>query len=816
MRAIAVRLRSDLRTGWRPWAVLALLIGVFGGVVVAAEAGARRTATAYPRLLDASHASHVLVGAFRTGLEGYYDEVARLPQVEDATAMAGLPLLPRLPSGEPGTLDGNVLAPVGGGLGRTLDRPELLAGRLPEPDRPREAVVNEVAAERYGLRVGSRWAMVAAQTDPADAEGEPHALVPLTVTVVGVGRWANEVVPTAKFDSTAHVLMTPATYRAYGQGHGLNFDVVVVRLRPGADLARFRANVERLARDRADEVGGVLFADNLDRDRRVERAIRPQAVALGLFGAFAALAALLVLGQALARQLGEGATELPVLRALGLTRPQLAGLALAPTAVVAGAGALLAVAVAVSLSPLFPVGAARRAELHAGVEVNVAVLALGAAAIVVLFLAWAALPAWRLAGATAGAPGTAETSGRDPSLVARAVRSTSVSPSAAVGFRMALEPGRGRTAVPVRTALAGAVVGLAAVATTVTFAANLNRLVTTPGLYGRTWDGVIDGSFGAIDRDRAEAILRSSPSVVRWSGGYYGEAAIGGREVTAVGLEGDVAPTIVEGRRPRADDEVVLGTTTLRRAHRRVGDRVEVVLADEPRSMRVVGRAVFPALGRGSFPQTGLGEGLLTTTAVLEQPPDPSLPRPYYNFYLVTLRPGATATAEAALGHRLRTLCPADQSCEFLGRSSTGERPAEIENLDRIRWTPVVLAGVLSAMAVASVGHMLVTSIRRRRRDLAVLKAIGFQRRQVSAAVAWQATAFAAVAAVIGLPLGVALGRVAWLALAHQLGIVPDVATPLLAVLAAGAATVVLANLIALVPGWLAGRVPPAVVLRAE
>ena len=128
----------------------------------------------------------------------------------------------------------------------------------------------------------------------------------------------------------------------------------------------------------------------------------------------------------------------------------------------------------------------------------------------------------------------------------------------------------------------------------------------------------------------------------------------------------------------------------------------------------------------------------------------------------------------------------------------------------------MVLAGVLGGLAVATVGHTLVTTIRRRRRDLAVLKTMGFQRRQVSAAVAWQATTFAAAAALIGLPVGVALGRVAWLALADQLGIVPDVATPVVGVVLVGPAMVLIANLIALVPGWLAGRIPPAVALRAE
>lgn len=818
MRAISVRLGSELRAGWRAWTVLGLLIGLFGGGVIAAAAGARRTETAYPRLLEASGSSDALVGALSTGLKGYYREVARLPQVAEASVVAGLPLFPRLPSGEPGNLNGNALAPVAGGFGRSLDRPKLLAGRLPEPERPREALINEVVAARYRLQVGSRFEMVAVHFNPAGTDVKPERLVPLTVTVVGVGRLAREVVPTAKLDSEDQILMTSATYREYAEGHPLNFDGAVVRLRKGADVAAFRTAAERLASSRADEVGGsVLFADNRDRDRRVERAIHPQAVALVLFAAFAGLAGFLVLGQALSRQLSEDATEAPVLRALGLTRPQLVGLALGRTAIVAGVGALLAAAVAVLLSPVFPIGAARRAEVHEGIEVNLAILGAGTVAIIVLFLLRAAWPAWRLAAVPAGVPGTAEVAEPgSPSLVARALQSAAVSPSAAIGVRMALDPGRGRSALPVRTTLAGAVVGLAAVATTVTFAANLDRLVTSPHMYGRNWDGTIDGSFGAIDRTKAEGILRSTPSVTGWSGGYYGEATIGGRAVTAVGLEGDVTPTMVEGRGPRAVDEAVLGTSTLEHAGRRVGDRVAVVIGNETRSMRIVGRAVFPALGRGSFPQTGLGEGLLTTADALQPPPDPSVPGLYYNFFLVNLRQRTSPAVEAALGRRLRSLCPTDQDCGFLGRRSTAERPAEIATLDRIRWTPVVLAGMLGGLAVATVGHTLVTAIRRRRRDLAVLKTMGFQRRQVSAAVAWQATTFASVAAVIGLPLGLALGRVMWLALARQLGIVPDVATPVVGVLLAGPATVLIANVIALVPGWLAGRVPPAVVLRTE
>ena len=49
-----------------------------------------------------------------------------------------------------------------------------------------------------------------------------------------------------------------------------------------------------------------------------QRAIRPQAIALGLFAALGGLIALAVLGQLLARQLSLDTAEFPVLRALGM------------------------------------------------------------------------------------------------------------------------------------------------------------------------------------------------------------------------------------------------------------------------------------------------------------------------------------------------------------------------------------------------------------------------------------------------------------------------------------------------------------------
>lgn len=70
----------------------------------------------------------------------------------------------------------------------------------------------------------------------------------------------------------------------------------------------------------------------------------------------------------------------------------------------------------------------------------------------------------------------------------------------------------------------------------------------------------------------------------------------------------------------------------------------------------------------------------------------------------------------------------------------------DLMNLERVGYLPGLLAGLVALLALGTVAHALVTSVRRRRRDLAVLKTLGFVRGQVSQTVAWQATTFALVA----------------------------------------------------------------------
>jgi ABC-type antimicrobial peptide transport system permease subunit len=143
-------------------------------------------------------------------------------------------------------------------------------------------------------------------------------------------------------------------------------------------------------------------------------------------------------------------------------------------------------------------------------------------------------------------------------------------------------------------------------------------------------------------------------------------------------------------------------------------------------------------------------------------------------------------------------------------------RPTDLVNFGQVQNLPLVLAGLVALLAVATLAHTLITAIRRRRRDLAILKMLGFVPRQVRQAVAWQATTFVFAALLIGLPLGIAIGRVTWDAFASQLGAVVEPVYPLTAIALSIPAAILAANLIATAPAFIAGRLKPAPVLRAE
>lgn len=826
MRTVVARLRSELPVRGRAWVASVLLVGLFAGVVLAAAAGARRTETAYPRLLAAARASDVFVSPYERRLRGSYEEIRSLPQVAEA-GLAAVPIMARVDSS--GTGDFLVFATTSadGRFGYTINRPKVLEGRLPRPDQATEAMVDPNTARKLALSVGQDLTLRAFDEEPADrAHIGPGDGRPATFRIVGIGVFPDQVVPTQFLDELPRLFLTPAAHRLYAVvPSSIVYEQIFVRLKPRADVDAFRAEVDRIMADDPDARGHDFGFDS-DRTAKVQRAIRPQAAALALFAVLAGIAGLFIVGQTLSRQILLDSTEYPTLTALGMSRRQLIAMTVIRVAVIGLAGGLLGAVLAVASSPTMPIGPARLAEPSPGVSVNVALLVTGVGCLVVLLLGVTAWPIWKAASSPAGMLATSEMPGADrASWLAAAVARVGAPASAVAGVRLAVEPGHGRSAVPVRTTLVGTVVALLAGAGAVTFGTNLDRLVSTPSRYGQSWDASLEGGYSLLPTEAVVARLMSDPAVADFSGGNFGEVSIAGKQIPAVGIDarrGGVFPTLLEGRPPAAPDEIVLGTNVLRRINRSVGERIEVEVGGMGREMWIVGRAVFPTLGLPGFSATGLGEGAAVGDSVL--PPASSDPRygpgDIYNFFLVRFHPNAaddgvrrleadTRRPDGPFGPPCQT--NTDGPCLF-----TIQRPGDIANYARVRATPVALASLLLLLGGTSLAHGLVTSVERRRRDLAILRALGFLGRQVSAAVVWQATTVAVLATLIGLPLGVATGRSAWVLFADRLGVDPDPFVPLASLLVGALSVLVAANFIALLPAHAARRTSPAAALRSE
>jgi MacB-like periplasmic core domain/FtsX-like permease family len=816
MGSVWLCLRAELRPKLRSLLALALLLGLIGGVVLTAAAGARRTDTAYPRLLRWSRASDVLVIPHGTGLTGYYHALARLPQVAGMWTSVLFSMALPLPGGVPDE-QVDVVASPDGALGVAADRVRILQGRIFNAGAVREVMVDQQLARREHLRPGATLHLLGIPSKNGNPD-VPHA-VPLAFRVSAIVAFDDQVVPATGVNGEPRALLSPAFWRTPAAKPFLSADDAGIRLEPGASMAAFLRSASALAKNYT-ATGGQIDSVNLaDEQTATQRAISPQAVALALFAALAGVIALAIIVQLLSRQLVLDAAEFPILRAVGMTRRGLVTLAMARVAMMTILGGIAAVAIAVAASPLMPIGPGRLAEPSPGVEVNLAILAAGFAAIALVPLALVAPAAWRAAARPQGPLGVAE-----PTAPARASRlgpalGLAGSVTGGVGVRMAFEPGHGRTAVPVRSTLVGTTVAVAAVVAAVVFGTSLIHLVGTPRLYGQNWNEELDLGFGSAPSAFPRLIMSAQPGVAAYADGDYGQVSVDGRTVAAIGIDqvrGRGFLTLLAGRPPSGPGEIVLGARTLRAVHRGVGQSLPVVVNGARRTMRIVGEAVFASFSRGGYSATDLADGAAVSAPLLSVPsPDNGCvtPSTCYNFFLVRYKPGtdlraAAARLEAAVN---KAGCPPG-FCTVVA----DQRPSDIRNYGSVRDTPLVLGAILALLAVGTLTHELLTGVRRRRRDLAVLKTLGLIKRQVLEVVAWQASALTAVALMFGLPLGVVAGRWSWAIFARSVGVAGDASIPVVLVLLAVPVALLLANLIAAGPGWAAARVRPAGILRSE
>ena len=782
--------------------MLSLLVGFAGAVVLGAVAGARRTVTALERFEEYSRSAHAEI----TVGDPTAEQLREFRQAEGVGAVA---TLRQLALQHPGNQNLSVGGALDERFGTVIDRARVMAGRRADPSAVDEVAIGEALATNLGVGVGDRLLFEAytPQQIAVFMEGRdagPPAGPRVQLRVVGIERRPLDL--GARGARGGVVVPTPAFVRENADRVGsFGGTILRVRARQGAaDLARVTVAARRIFGDSPFYAVQPLGIDT----EGPRDAIDVLAVALWTFGAVAGLAALVAIAIMLRRQVALTSGDQQTLRALGVSRRQRVAAAAAAAVPVAVCGAVVAVLGAALASPLLPFGVARRAEPDPGLRLDATVLGLGGLAVLVVVVLLAVLAAIRVTGAASSASGI-DSAKRGFAVPAAMLRSFPPSPS--IGVRMAFEPGRGRTAVPVRSALVGAVAGALGVVAVLTFASSLHHLVTTPASYGWNWDLRLEANAGAQGEPRACSGVETPLPQDRSIDALVALCGLGievdGLPVTGYGfvpLRGTIDATILAGRAPSSPGEIALGSSTLDTLGKGVGDRVRVSGEAGTLPYRIVGRVVLPPHGTSSDPQP-LADGATFTGPGLDRLDEPG--GDGYTDFLVRF----TSGVDPAVATRRIAALP--------GIVVLARRPALPVEVDRVRqvdWLPAVLAVFMGTLAVAAVGHALVTAVWRRRSDLAVLKTLGLTRRQVRATVAWQATALSVVGLAVGVPLGLGAGRIAWRLVADGLGVSTSATVPILGVIATVIGGIALANLTAALPARAAARTRPAVVLRSE
>jgi ABC-type antimicrobial peptide transport system permease subunit len=834
LRAAWYRFRATFARRRGAYATIVVLLGLVGGIALGSLAGARETQGSYDTYLASTNPQDLAVFdafanpqlGFTTGfIPGDAAKIARLPGVQRAYTVVGfdgnvdyvrgLRYQPTVPGAKPPTLEG----PYGAEY-RSQDTVTVLQGRLFDPSNAHEAVIDAEAAAITGLRVGSEFTVALNSDAQLNAETATSPTPPparvARVRVVGLVTFSDEVAADQYNQlGSATVLLSPALTRSLATCCA-TYSTSSLKLSPGdAHLA----TVEReLVHVLGPTITSFGFQTTAPAQALADRALKPIAIALAVFGALALLAALVIVGQVIGRQLRIRAEELNIMRALGADPATIVWDALIGVLGALVMGALIAAVVCVAMSPLFPLGPVHPVYPKT-VVVDWTVIGLGFVGLVVVLGAVAGLYAMRMAPHRVQA--RARRAVEEPSRVAATAASAGLSVPAVTGIRFALDSGRGRDSVPVRSAILGGVLAVLMIIAAVTFGASLNYLVSHPALYGWKWDYTLLSGFSG-DEDlpgpQTAALLRHDHDVRAFSGAYFISIDIDGqRDLPTIAMTpgAAVAPPIVQGHALQQSDQIVLGQETLASLHKKIGDTVEVGGGGhEQHRLLIVGTAIMPAI---SGPGLGVGaildDHLVPANLLNAQGNTITGPNAFFIQAVGGGSPAALSSLQA-INHHLNVAFPADG--QPAGGVITVLKPTEIVDSHSIEAIPAVLGAGLAAGAVGALGVTLYASVRRRRRDLAVLKTLGFARRQLATVVAWQASVAVGIGALIGAPLGVVLGRYLWELFADQIDVVPTPIVPLLTVVLVAVGAVAVANIAAAFPGRLAARTSTGWLLRSD
>lgn len=800
MSLLLLWLRIDLRQHWRSLVVLALLVAFAAGVVLASVGGALRGSTALDRLLAQTLPATVIVRPSRPV------EVERIRALSQVAALSTFNGYTGFGIDEvPGQTVG-LYVPADAEAMRTIERPVVLTGRLADATKADEAVVTERFVQTHGFGVGDRVTLrLFTQEEISTGVSGVRSVTPprpsgptVPVRIVGVVRstWFGDSV-----DSTGQLTPSFGVFQSYR----LNFvdddptEVplnLIVRLHGGqAAIPDFRRALDQL------DLGAPFELDDRAAEfAHVREVVRFEGSWLIVFGLCALLVGGALVGQAVVRATQRSVLELEPLRAVGMQRTQLVALAAVVPALAAVAGALVGAAAAVAVSGWFPFGTAADYEPSPGLHADVLVLVVGLLLVPLLAYAGAVLagalllyrplPVRRLRSST----------------LARAAARAGLAVPVVIGVRLALEPERIRGTV-LRPAIGGAMVGVLGVVAATLFAAGVADAAERPERFGQRYQAMLAFGYNGVDGGDPPAlidIVRKDPDVLRVDDSRFAVAGAGSSTVITFGLstDGQDALVVDRGVPPGATNEVLLAPKSAERLGAEVGSTVRLNGDRGTRELLVT--------GIGFVPETdfnGYSDGAVVT---------PDGYQALFDGYLihaafVSVRPGTNLQAVSDRMYATAGATKAHQS--FVTPMSPPLQLAEIRN---VRLLPIGLGLFLGLFAVSAIAHALTKAVRHRRRELGVLRAVGMTPWQTRGVVVTQAAVLAVIGVLVGVPLGIALGRTVWRMVAQLMPLAYVPPTALWIALLSVPIALLVASLLAAVPGQRACRLRLSQVLRAE
>jgi putative ABC transport system permease protein len=770
VKAVWLRARGTLRTQWLSALAVAAIVALATGATLTLAAGARRTASA-PATYTASVGGDADAMLQQSGGPPLTARVAALPGVASLQAMTFL-----FGGIDPDSQDSTFLF---GGTQPYGSR--LVAGRDTDPTRSNEFIADETFVARHHAHLGSRYQVVTWTLAQA-AHGEGFNAAPkgpsFSAVLVGV------ISTAARLQNNDSVtIFSPALLK---EDIGLGETLTAVYLRHGVTTADLRSQLDGVAGGRELMLGsGQVIGPE------VRNAVDAQALGTWLLAGVLGVAALVALGQLLSRHTRLSDAERRPLTSVGYTRQQQVAECVVRAALPAVAGIAVGLGIAVAISGAFPAGFVRALEPKAGVHVDVTTLGIGAGLLVVGLLIWV--------GVASIATGRSLTR-RSPSAASETIARRVPGPAASTGARFAL-PSRGGSTVGTIVTLAVIIAGIVGATG---FAVSLDRLVSDRTRFGANYSLAL-GDNSPVPPDQLRARLKGDPDIAGMTMLTAGAARAGKVTVQLVGVEhvvGDLGPRLTQGRLPEGPDEIALGRLTAHQLHVGVGGRLRLAGAGRRDDFQVVGITVVP--GIGGIDGVGTG-GVVSSEALRRLQPEADT-----TMFAISLRAGAGDAARVRVANRA--------GIHQVGEEQVGEErePSVIINVARVRRVPGVLAGLLAALLLLTLFHTVIVSIQNRRHDLAVLRALGADRRWIGRTVHWQTSILTVMPLIVGVPLGLVAGSAIFRTFTNHIGAFPEPAIPFALVAAMVLALIVVANLVAVIPTRRARRLSTAALLRAD